>query len=168
MLKKLFKSKVAIIVGILAILVVVIVSAIGIYAADPLATQTVTGGGTISVSTPPVYSFSLYRDSACTLAVTTIDFSGPVTIGTVYSKSVVIDVKNTGTDGTNGGALASINSMAVTVAGLPNGWTFSASPLQSTPVAVGVVQPMTLTLSSIATITSTTTLPTLTFTFSAN
>lgn len=128
------------------------------YASGVLVTKNIAGTGTITVnppaSTPATYNF--------TVTNSTLDFSGSVNSGAVYTKTVQINVGNNGTNGTT--ESATINSISVSSPDLLSGWTISGS---SGTIAVGASEPLNITLTSPA-LTGTVVLPNFTITLTAS
>ena len=133
-------------IPVLVVLAVAMIT--GAVLATPLVQHSIAGTGTIKVTptaTEPTFNFSINNAGP-------IDFSGGATqnqAGT-YTCTIQINVTNTGVNGTNGGALATINSFTVTsVPASAVGWPVGATVTGSGgPLTVGDSEniPATLTI----------------------
>lgn len=147
-MKKLLGSKVRLLLVALSLVIVMLAATVGVYASGILATETISGMGTITilVRVPPNYSIALYSDAACTVPLTSLDFSGDVDSGNGYTKTIQVYIKNTGTNGTNGGASARIDKISIEGQGLPDGWTVTTTLYN--PILAGQSFQIPITISS--------------------
>jgi hypothetical protein len=106
-----------------AIAAITIISSAGlVFATISWPTHNITGGGTITVTggqqTASVPDFLV--------SPTSINFSGSVTSGNTYSKTISVSVTNNSTAGTDGASLT-IHNLTATGQSMPSGWTLSGS-----------------------------------------
>jgi hypothetical protein len=138
--------------------VVGVLTAAAVYAVASLAQTQITGNGTITVPIKPVYGLSVNP--------TTIDISGSVAAnGDIYTKTFSATVTNIGTDGSNGGAPATINTVTATGVGLPDGWTVTGEA--SGALVVSGSESLDITITS-PVLTETTVLPSFTININGN
>jgi hypothetical protein len=148
------------VVAIIAVLLVGVVAA----SVGWLVTCSIGGSGTITVpeGTHATHGIQIISPSAV------LSFSGslPTPDGGYYTKTVVVQVKNTGTNGTGGWSSESATITAISVGGAPSGFTTSTD-WTSTLIA-GATTPINITLTSTNPVTSTTVLPAFTITVSGS
>lgn len=137
----------------LASIGIAVVMAVSIYAAAAWPSRSLPAGGTVTVNSPVASTVAPNYDFTVTGA-SYLDFSGSLTSGEVYTKTVSVTVNNTGTDGSSPFVSAAIPTgvvATVTSGSLPSGWTLSGS---TGPIVVGGSATLTITLSSVNPVSS--------------
>ncbi len=171
MFKK-FRKWLGPLVGVL--IVILVVGAVSAVLASILVSHNIGGIGTITVTTtpaltPPTFDFSINTASP-------IDFSGGANQNQsgAYIREVDVSVTNTGIDGTNGGAPATINSFTASLESIVSGWPSGADISGSVAPSGGVVKggtaivPVTLTIPASDLTGGNITLPAFTIVITAN
>lgn len=144
----------------------VLIATVGVFAALIWPSHDIVGTGTVTVNSPPPPPPPPPIPSVLEFGVpSSVDFSGSVTSGQVYSVTKQITVTNTSTLGTDG-ADCTLHGLSVTAIGLPTGWTLTGSA-SGLSVAPGASTSLNLGLSSVTGVTATTPLS-LTVTVQAN
>jgi hypothetical protein len=149
--------------GIPVVAIIASILTVGIVAAF-VVTCSIGGSGTITVptGTHATYGIQVISPSAV------LNFSGslPTPDGGMYTKTVTVQVKNTGTDGIGGWSGESATITSISVGGAPSGFTTSTD--WTGTLLAGATTSINITLKSINPVTSTTVLPAFTVTISGS
>jgi hypothetical protein len=138
---------------ILAVLVVAILG-IGVYAAASW-NQPVAGTGIVTVNPAPIQTD---KDFLVISPTAVLNFSGTIDYNTTYSKSIDVQIKNTGNDGSypNSANIHDIVVSSVTGGTIPSTWTWSTVLHDGgSPLLPGDTCTLTITLTSPVPLTST-------------
>ena len=151
--------------GVPLVAIIAVLLAVGVAASVNWTTScTIGGSGTITVptGTHATHGIQVISPSAV------LDFSGslPTPDGGVYTKTIVVQVKNTGTDGTGYYSGESATITSISVSGAPSGYTLSTD--WSGTLVAGASSSLNIKLTSSAPVTSTTVLPAFTVTLAGS
>ena len=126
---------------------------------------TIIGRGTITVPTGTEATHGIQIVSASVLG---LDFSGslPTPAGGIYTKTIVAQVKNTGTNGTGTYSSDYATITSITLSGAPTGYTLSTD--WSGTLVAGATSSINITLTSNASVVGTVTLTPFTITVSGS